>query len=310
MPRLNSQQFTQPSLFPRSRQEVGQPTTEDRYHEEMQNYARGGVVQVNAPVREAHHVLDDEEILSQHHTGTSQGSYTPDFRYKWETAQGISNPIYGSVQTPGVSQLHRSDEGQYGAVGMQLSRSVRPRTTIMHGDSLGETAPVVPIEDVASGRSNVSMSASVLDRRNHYDRDVERQAFVDNPTALGSFKYVEAQVEPTPGRLGVGLEEVRGVEMNLPERAVLNEPGFNQAQKTQERMEVGQRFEDQGIPVNYTREEQTYQPPLPASASDLRAQGFSGGSDFWARPADPDDPYGPAENLQWTRKRRRHGRDI
>ena len=297
MPDLSPQQFQEQRLFDPG--ESQQTDFYDTYGEEMANYAAGGVVQVNIPSSKMQHVLDDEEILNQYHTGTSQGTYMPDFRSEWEEGVGLNAPVYGSVQIPGgVSRLHPHDERQYGEVGLQLNRSVRPRTTITHGDSLGRAHYVTPLDDAARGAS--------------VEATIDPESLVDNPTRLGSFEYVEAQIEPQHGRLGIGLDEVRAAEIPLREQNIPqlgyrpNTIGEHRAQQAEDtKRSVAGQLEDRGIPTYVTRQEQIYQPPLPYRRSELIEQGFKGADDIYSR-ASSDPHSSESENLRWTNKRYRY----
>ncbi len=273
MPNLNERQFQEPQLFEASEYDVPEPTLDERYEDVMREMASYGVAQVNVHPHAARGILDEGEILSQHYTDGSSGVYDPRKRAALEEEWGIDRPVYGTVQVPRQGELGPTEEAQYGSISIALKRSTRPRTTVTHGDSLDLEGgrPPVPIDDVAEGRAEAPVSELM-----HTITEDWREGMVKDPTRPPYYEWMEAQIVPAiPDYLGGtrGIESTDFREVHLPMGPYAPEKNTRYV-LDQEMMEIGQGFEDIGVPAYLHRVEDRYQPPLPYSDEELEDQGF------------------------------------
>jgi hypothetical protein len=103
-------------------------------------------------------VLATGEIRNQFQTDRSEGSFNPGYRAMYEhhafgideEAGGEERPVYGYMHRAGDTQGATRAQS-YGDVRAVLDPSVRNRSTVTAGDSLGRSLPL-PVNEVAKGR--------------------------------------------------------------------------------------------------------------------------------------------------------------
>jgi hypothetical protein len=111
-------------------------------------FTKKGDVMTATPSEVAVRILQGDRCKSQFETNRSRGALSPDIRAGQETAMfrvhpGMSpsaRPTYGYVS---VGKPTANGPMQYGEIRFQLRDSVKERTTITMGDSLG--SPAVPV---------------------------------------------------------------------------------------------------------------------------------------------------------------------
>lgn len=149
-------------------------------------------------------IVDDGRFKSQFETGTSNGSYEPDYRAKFERdAFGLpldlpveKRPIYGHMADRDTLESAR----HYGDWGAVLDPKVNERSTFFLGDSLGSHDPYGPYPfkpPSEDEKAREMLKSFAFDR---YDGQGDKAAFMprnlkgllDSRTLPGS--YVEAQV--------------------------------------------------------------------------------------------------------------------
>jgi hypothetical protein len=148
----------------------------------------------------------DGRFKTQFEIGGSGGYYDPDLRAGYEAAMFGLHPnvsvekrtIYGYVFTPGM--VDSTGVEQYGGIRVVLKDSVRDRTTMTVGDSLG-TGAVAPVSmngpDV--GDKEAYMASSTMANTMHIVVD-------EGPEELQDFDYFEAQIHG-----GVTLADVEEI---------------------------------------------------------------------------------------------------
>ena len=111
----------------------------DKIKGELDYQLKSSPISIRRTWKGASGVIEDERFKTQFETGTSGGAFNPPYRKDAEfKGLGAHNdvpiekrPVYGYVAT----EVHRA--GQYGPVEFVLKESVKERTTITFGDSLG-----------------------------------------------------------------------------------------------------------------------------------------------------------------------------
>ncbi len=149
-------------------------------------FTRRGEVMTATPEDVAVRILKGDRCKSQFETARSRGALNPDIRAGQETAMfrvhpGMppsARPTYGYVS----AEMPTSDGPMmYGDIRFQLRDSVKERTTMTMGDSLG--SPSVPVR---MGSSVSERQAS--DSRGHGVR------FFSGPDSFQTNNYAEAQI--------------------------------------------------------------------------------------------------------------------
>ena len=182
--------------------------------ENLENIKDQGTVMIAADAGDAISILEDGRFKSQFETTDSKGAYAPDVRAMEETSQlGLhpstipeSRPIYGyvSIENP-VNQ----SVAHYGNVRFELKDSVKERTTITDGDSLGSpskpipmTGPLVTEMQAASvgGHGGKLQEFPYTDIYEYVDNSFENAGMFDNGP------YIEAQVKS-----GVKVSDVQKI---------------------------------------------------------------------------------------------------
>lgn len=171
----------------------------------------GGKVMVAATPEAAEAIIMDRQFKSQFETETSRGALDQESRAVEETASldihpqvyAEKRPIYGYVAYGEGIETNRA-VGHYGAIRFELKDSVKDRTTMIDGDSLGARgtpismrgAPLTELQAVgASMGFGGSMSANL---------DLDTVSAVKAGYEYGS--YIEAQIKS-----GVSLDDVARV---------------------------------------------------------------------------------------------------
>jgi hypothetical protein len=149
-------------------------------------------------------IVKDGRFKSQFETGTSNGSYEPDYRAKFERDTfGLpldlpveKRPIYGHVADRDTLDTAR----HYGEWGAVLDPKVNERSTFFLGDSLGSAAPYGPYPfkpPTEDEKARAMLKSFVYDR---YDGRGDKAAFIPRNLA-GLIKdgglpgrYLEAQI--------------------------------------------------------------------------------------------------------------------
>ena len=154
-----------------------------------EQFSKDGKVMVAMPPAVAMRIIGGDRAKSQFETGTSRGMFDPEVRAAHETMASKVHPgippekrhTYGYVS---VDEPTGRGPMNYGDIRFELSGSVRERTTMTLGDSLG--SPAIPIKmgdsvDPRTAVASLGWGADVSARRG----DTER---------LQSTAYTEAQI--------------------------------------------------------------------------------------------------------------------
>lgn len=138
-------------------------------------------------------IIKTGRLLSQHDTGTSGGSYAPDYRAEVEARWGMKKPIYGVWRHPELAPRlwgagrHNTDYGTYGTVTFLPKKVLQGKQFFLYGDSLHRSM-------------DRPQEIGMPDRR------------FDSTTDPGE-PYVEAQFQPYDPDAGLPLSDIKGVEI-------------------------------------------------------------------------------------------------
>ena len=156
-------------------------------HEDATNtFLTSGDVMTATPVGVAVSIIKGERCKSQFETNSSRGMLSPDVRAGQESAMFLvhpglapsARPTYGYVS---AGKPTAYGPAQYGEIRFQLRDSVKDRTTITMGDSLGSPAAPIPMGSPVGARR-------ASDSRGHSSRTYGgADAFQDR-------SYAEAQI--------------------------------------------------------------------------------------------------------------------
>jgi hypothetical protein len=189
-------------------------------------------------------ILRAGRLLSQHDTGTSGGSYDPDYRRDTEDDWGMEKPIYGVWRHPEIEDriwgttpgMH--DFGAYGNVTFQAKRNLQGKQFFTHGDSLGNPVPPTPIGEA--------------DRR--FDRSLPK-----------SVTYIESQFQPDRPDEGLPLSDIKSAEVRVWGSKTDDIENFE--------IRPARAIQDYGIPTTVFRRGTMTQPTLGHQFNDEYSEG-------------------------------------
>lgn len=238
------------------------PATQDHAVDVVDTLRSEGTVMVSAPTAAAIQILATGRIKSQFETGDSRGYFGPERRAQQEAAMldihpsvdARYRPVYGYVASR-EDDRHVPGASNYGEVLFEMRPSVRDRTTMTVGDSLG--ASVIP----------VPMTGRVT-------REQKFGAFVDEPFLNGGstplatsdfiaqfdrYEYTEVQITggvPTSDIARIHFPRDRTIPPDNPDSAFSPIGGVSYStEEGQGRFDQAQRFLDaaaaSGIEVTF-----------------------------------------------------------
>jgi len=169
----------------------------------LMDEAAAGPIKINTTVDVAHEILDDGRFETQFESGDSGGSYAPDLRTDAEAAGlGIPEDL-DPARRPVYGYTHGSAL-QYGGIQWVLKDSVKERSTITLGDSLGgflEAAYDRP--DQETGLLGTPVGAPTLEG---FHGKWRTELLLRR--GLSSVPFIEAQIQG-----GVTLDDVQSVRV-------------------------------------------------------------------------------------------------
>lgn len=136
----------------------GQTEAQKASHEDATNtFLTSGDVMTATPEYVAIGILKGDRCKSQFETNSSRGMLSPDVRAGQESAMFLvhpgmpasARPTYGYVS---ANNPTANGPSQYGEIRFQLRDSVKDRTTMTMGDSLGSPAAPIPMGSPVSAR--------------------------------------------------------------------------------------------------------------------------------------------------------------
>lgn len=182
--------------------------------ENLENIKDQGTVMIAADAEDAISILEDGRFKSQFETGDSKGHYATEVRAMEETSQlGLhpstipeSRPIYGYVS---IENPTNQSVAHYGNVRFELKDSVKERTTITDGDSLGSASKPIPM----TGPLVTEMQAASVEGHGgklHEFQQTDIYEYVDNSFQYAGLfdngPYIEAQI-----KTGVKVSDVQKI---------------------------------------------------------------------------------------------------
>ena len=210
-------------------------------------------IMVNVDSRNVPSVMQ-EGLKTQHETGTSNGTYDPSERDRWESnafgpSVGITEPrpVYGYMSGGMEPTAAPSHLIEYGDVALKLSRQqFAPVTTMTRGDSLGSDAAPASIQS------------------NYFDPDeIRGQDFS---------VFHEAQIHER--QIGWNGQGIDSASINLGR-------GSKKVEQAPDNVKKGawEALTQRGVPVTSSYIEETSQPEMFPEAGKLREPNFPEGSD-------------------------------
>ncbi len=171
--------------------------------QDLMTEAAVGPVKINSTIDAAHLILEDGRFETQFESGTSGGNYDPELRANAERS-GLGIPVDLPAAERPVYGYTTGTASQYGEIQWVLKDSVRERTTITLGDSLGGFLNELYDEPTkAAGMIGTPIEAPRLEGFNGEWRTDGMMR-----SGLDSQPFVEAQIQG-----GLTLDDVQEVHV-------------------------------------------------------------------------------------------------
>ena len=180
--------------------------------------AREGRVSLRVPDSVLDDIFADGGIKNQHETGTSRGALAGDMRQSAEnkmfgTAKGLSGdqyPVYGYMRAQGY---YEQGVSQYGTARITLKDSVKNRTSMTFGDSLGagSQGKIVPspFANPHAGNMAARPELACIDRADSLGRNMNNlrvqyiEAQIHGPITIADIESIDFLVDPGEGVWGL-----------------------------------------------------------------------------------------------------------